>query len=252
MSIISKRTNAIGVVLPVHNEELRIASALSAIRVAFHHPSVIDYDRYLVIVLDSCDDGTAQIVKRWKRRHFADRCSVIESGSANVGVARQMGCASVLSEWESLDRDRIWIATTDADSEVPPDWLAVQLARHDAGYDLWAGRVTVRDWSPRSARTASEWSLRYADEVAPIHGANLGFNAGAYLEAGGFQPLPTGEDRALHGAIATRSHYVCHDRLAPVVTSARRHGRAPRGFAYRLDSIEVTGSIEGMLARSTG
>jgi hypothetical protein len=234
----TKRTAVIGIVLPVHNEELRISAALTALGSATEHPDALNRECRIAIVLDSCDDKTAQAVRLWRSPRFAEISDVIECRSANVGTARQMGCTALLSYWADLDPKSIWIATTDADSEVPVDWLAVQLSRHEAGYDLWAGRVAVRDWSPRNAATARQWSLRYADEVDPIHGANLGFNAGAYLDAGGFLPLRTGEDRALHLAVARQGASIYHDHLAPVVTSARRNGRAPMGFAHKLNSIE--------------
>jgi len=239
--MVGNRTDAIGIVLPVHNEEQHIGAALSALGVAMSHPGVATHHCRLVIVLDSCNDSTAQVVRRWSRTHSRNSCTVIECRSANVGTARQLGCMALLTDWDGLDPERIWIATTDADSEVPSDWLSVQSARHDAGYDFWAGRVAIRDWSSRSVEAARAWTTRYVGERAPIHGANLGFNAGAYLEAGGFQPLPTGEDRALHAAIRNRSRAVYHDHRALVVTSARRDARAPKGFADRLDSIEISG-----------
>lgn len=246
------RTDAIGVVLPVHNEELQIGDAMRAVRTALLHPDVVSHDCRLAIVLDSCDDGTAKIVDSWRDRRFLKRLSVIECGSGSVGKARQIGCKALLNEWGDLDPTRIWIATTDADSEVPPDWLAVQSIRHDAGYDFWAGRVAVRDWSTRGDKTASEWSLRYSGEVAPVHGASLGFNAAAYLEAGGFEPLMTGEDRALHSMFAARGRAICHDHLAPVMTSARRNGRAPKGFAHRLNLIEAASSVGDLLTAANG
>jgi hypothetical protein len=58
------------------------------------------------------------------------------------------------------------------------------LARHEQGFDFWAGRVSVRDWSERTVDAARAWTLRYTAEPAPIHGASLGVSAGTYLDAG--------------------------------------------------------------------
>jgi glycosyltransferase involved in cell wall biosynthesis len=237
------RIEAVGIIVPVHNEEGRIALALHALESAIRHPALVDLTCRIVVVLDSCRDRTPVIVKRWARglnstdgHHGA---VIIECRTANVGRARQIGCAELLRRWSTLEPRHIWFATTDSDSEVPTDWLAVQLARHGEGFDLWAGRVAVVDWSGRSDGTAHEWNRRYEAETAPIHGANLGVSADIYLDAGGFSPLPTGEDRALHRAIAAIGGAVCYDHLAPVVTSARRHARAPYGFAHRLTTLEA-------------
>jgi glycosyltransferase involved in cell wall biosynthesis len=232
---------ALGVVMPVHNEEENLGVALAALEVALAHPDLEHVECRVAIVLDSCHDGTADIVTRWRSdRHRTRRSStlLVSCRSANVGRARQLGCVALLRSLAPFDPRRVWLATTDADSQVPPDWLAVQLARHEEGFDFWAGRVEVRDWSPRRSGTAREWRGRYDAEVAPIHGANLGVTARAYLEAGGFGPLRTGEDLALHRAVIAAGGVPCYDHLATVLTSARRRARAPLGFAHALGSFE--------------
>jgi glycosyltransferase involved in cell wall biosynthesis len=238
------RLEAVGVVIPVHNEEKNLAVALEALESALSHPALDQVACRVAIVLDACRDGTAGIVTRWRRdrRRTGPLGTpvLVTCRSANVGRARQLGCDALLRTWAGFDPRRIWLATTDADSHVPPDWLAVQLARHEEGFDFWAGRVAVRDWSRRRAGTAREWGWRYDAEVAPIHGANLGVSAQAYLEAGGFPPLRTGEDLALHRAVVAAGGVACYDHLATVFTSARRRARAPLGFAHALSALEPT------------
>jgi hypothetical protein len=65
----------------------------------------------------------------------------------------------------------------------------------------------------------------------------MGFNAAVYLSEGGFEPLETGEDRALHNALITHGACTYFDSVLPVVTSARRRARVPLGFAHALDVI---------------
>jgi hypothetical protein len=218
---------------------------LAALASAMAHPALGSVPCLLAIVLDSCTDGTADVVRDWMRQQEGQPPLMVTTQSASVGAARRIGCSVLLGEWVRLDRRGLWLATTDADSEVPSDWLAVQTSRHDAGYDLWAGRVAVVDWSSRTVRTAQEWHLRYEAETAPIHGANLGCNAAVYLEAGGFPAVRTGEDHALHRAVTAGGGAVCYDHLAPVTTSARRRARAPLGFSHHLSSLE---SKEGISA----
>ncbi|WP_239072180.1 hypothetical protein [Streptomyces bauhiniae] len=70
-----------------------------------------------------------------------------------------------------------------------------------------------------------------------VHGANLGFAADAYLDAGGFPPLTTGEDRALVHALERRGHRVLRTAACPVLTSPRLRPRAHGGFGHFLSAI---------------
>jgi hypothetical protein len=241
-SVGQRRIKAVGIVVPVHNEERHIGAALTALETAVAHPDLADVICRIAVVLDSCSDDSAVIVDRWRRhlRSTADRdlSILVRCRSANVGKARQRGCRALLRRWGAIDPRHIWLATTDADSEVPSDWLVVQRARHAEGFDFWAGRVAVADWSPRPQQIAGEWRRLYDAETTPIHGANMGVSAHAYLGAGGFRALRTGEDRALHRAIALTGGSVCYDRQGAVVTSARRLARAPQGFAHTLTALE--------------
>jgi len=235
------RTLALGVVMPVHNEEELLGDALISLDEAFVEIRELGLDIKAAVVLDDCQDASADVVAQWERRHCNQRhlvTTVVRQCSANsVGVARGLGCATLLDEWSQMDPSRIWLATTDADSRVPRDWISAQLERHESGIDLWSGRVCVEDWSLHPSDTASTWQSEYEAEPNPIHGANLGFNAGAYVATGGFLPTRTGEDRALHQAIAAMGAVSHSDSTIRVVTSARRIARAPFGFSHALTII---------------
>lgn len=238
------RTLAVGVVVPVHNEHELLGSALAALTNAFDHLSPWDLSLRVAVVLDLCSDASEEIACQWQRtiaqRVGSPEVAVLTCSWKNVGRARALGCAALLAQWSRVDPTRIWIATTDADSQVSKDWLVAQVVQHEADVDHWAGRVSVADWSGRRGETMSRWQYEYAREIQPIHGANLGFNAAAYLAAGGFAPLATGEDRALHRALIARGTVTYFDSAARVVTSARRRARAPLGFAHALDVISST------------
>jgi GT2 family glycosyltransferase len=126
------------------------------------------------------------------------------------------------------------MATTDADSRVPTDWLSVQLEAYGSGSDLWAGRVGVSEESAVVRR----WKDNYAAETQPIHGASMGFSALLSERIGGFRPLCSGEDRDFHRRAVAAGFRVTYDLRAAVTTSARRQGRAPRGFAGVLVGLE--------------
>jgi hypothetical protein len=72
-----------------------------------------------------------------------------------------------------------------------------------------------------------------------VHGANLGFSAAAYLRAGGFPDVPTGEDHALVAALEAVGCRVLRTRALTVVTSARREARAPDGFSDYLAELDA-------------
>jgi glycosyltransferase involved in cell wall biosynthesis len=237
-----ERTGAIGVVLPVHNEEGLVGSALEALSDSLHEIREFTIACDVVVVLDACSDRSALVVDDWQRRH-AHRSSVhvskVTCDVRNVGVARALGCAIALEYLRDVEPARVWLATTDADSRVPRRWLRSQIVRHEEGRDVWAGRVHVADWSSRRLVLQTMWQDDYESEHQPIHGANLGFNADTYLAAGGFSPLRTGEDRALVRAMMSRGADCWFDDSLRVVTSARRTARAPHGFAHALSLIEA-------------
>lgn len=237
------RTRYVGIVVPVHDEEELLGGALVALEAAVDQVAENTLC-HTVLVYDECRDRSRQIASIWsrhlRRRGVDQLTSEIEIEAGSVGSARRAGCTLVLTAAveANLMPESIWLATTDADSRVPKDWLAAQIASHEAGADVWAGTVTVRDWTHRTDGTAAEWLRRYETEVDPVHGASLAINGQAYLDAGQFEQLTSGEDRALltaAGAVGARCHY---DRSVPVVTSARRHARAPHGFASALQRVE--------------
>jgi len=238
-----ERTLALGVVVPVHDEQDLLSAALEAISDSLHEMRDLEVNCEVVIVLDACVDRSASLVAEWQRRHAQRNnmsVSCVTCDVRNVGIARRLGCAVVLEKLHGIDPARVWIATTDADSRVPRRWLRAQLTEHEAGSDVWAGRVRVTDWSLHRRVLQTRWQREYESEHQPIHGANLGFNAGLYLAAGGFPPLRTGEDRALVRAMGACGAHCCFDDSLPVVTSARRVARAPHGFSHALNLIEAT------------
>ena len=221
---------AAGVVIPAHNEQDLLPACLAAVRRAARQVSV---PVHLVVVADACTDKTADLAS-------ALGATVIESGAHNVGAARRAGVSHVLRSARHLDPAEVWVATTDADSLVPGHWLTCQLRYAHRGWKGVVGTVTVVDWSghPRHVqrryiRGYRAWRGRHPH----VHGANLGFAADAYLAAGGFRPLPTAEDHALVDDFRAARIPLLRTVRLPVVTSARRRARAPRGFAWLLGTL---------------
>jgi glycosyltransferase involved in cell wall biosynthesis len=231
----ARRTKSVGVVLPVHNEAELLPVALTSLSNALARlPTHLE--RLTVIVLDNCHDASESIARDWAS---TDRCQVLRRHHNNVGSARRDGCEAVMSGLSPDAIDALWLSTTDADSRVPADWLTTQLTAHEAGIELWTGRVDVNDWSSHHGKTARRWRKSYEAEPNPVHGANLGINARAYRDLGGFCDLASGEDRDLYCRAAKAGLTIAHDRSAKVSTSSRREARAPLGFAHALMALEV-------------
>ena len=237
------RTVAVGVVIPVHNEQALLPGALHSLERAWLMLETVEVNAAVCLVLDSCTDQSERIVRRWRRHCVNDGDSfevhVRTLQQRNVGMARATGCTALLELWPHLDPARTWLATTDADSSVPSDWLTSQVMAHEQGVDLWSGRVTIAASSERDV-TVAKWRRDYETEVHPVHGTNLGCNAASYLAAGGFAPLTTGEDLALRQSLVELGARVRYDSSVRVLTSARRNARSPLGFAHALDVIEAS------------
>lgn len=206
---------AIGVVVPVHDEAELLPACLRALSVAIAR---LELRCECAIVLDACSDGSVEVARGW---------NIVETSVRNVGQARALGAANLLARFADLRSDEIWLATTDADSEVPANWLVDQLALAAGGADAFAGTIELAVVDAAFSRFYE--SLGEGDEHGHVHGANLGVRGDAYLAAGGFAPLMTGEDHALWNALAPRRRV--KTRRLPVRTSARLDGRAPDGFS---------------------
>jgi len=194
-------------------------------------PTVADVDVQVVVVLDRCTDGSAASVAAAAAEHPWLRGVPVDAG--NVGLARSVGCTAVMRAAAPTRLDRLWLASTDADSRVPADWLTTQLAFAAGGAEVVLGTVDVDDWAEHPAHVERRWRSVYAaaDGHLHVHGANVGCLADAYLTAGGFLSLSSDEDVALVTALHAARRRTVRTAAIPVLTSARRVVRAHGGFA---------------------
>jgi glycosyltransferase involved in cell wall biosynthesis len=224
---------AIGVVVPARNEAERIGACLRSVLASAKHCSRVSIC-YTVVVADTCDDGTAGIA----RDVLSHRGGVIECRAGSVGRSRALGTQAVLQYLSERPASKIWLANTDADTEVPVDWLDRQLAFAEGGYHGVAGIVTV-DTICHDGRDVAE-SLMADYQVLPdgththVHGANMGVRADAYLEAGGWSNSPLAEDHCLWRRLRQHGSRLAATASLQVKTSGRLEGRAAGGFAATL------------------
>jgi glycosyltransferase involved in cell wall biosynthesis len=214
----------IGVVVPANDEEALIGRCLDALRVAAAHPALDGEEVRIVVVLDACRDGTQRIVEA-----RGETSIVIDA--RNVGIARATGASALIA------RGARWLAFTDADSAVAPDWLARQL---DAAADAVCGVVCIDDWGDYSPEARASYEAAYVDAEhhRHVHGASLGVSSAAYIRVGGFSPLRCSEDVELVHRLDHHGATIRWTNAVRVNTSARRLARAPGGFAAHLQSVE--------------
>ncbi|MGW4477478.1 glycosyltransferase [Rhodococcus triatomae] len=224
--------DAIVTVVPVHNERELLPRCLDSItRAAELAPVPVT----TIVVLDSCTDGSEEVV--------GDGARLVRVDHRNVGAARAAGFAASGLD----DIGNVWFATTDADTTVPRTWFTDQLA-YWADHDAVVGTVRVA-WSAHSARTRRRHDAAYARRRGTthghVHGANLGLRADVYREVGGFRPLALAEDVDLVDRLRAAGARIAWDEENAVTTSDRRTPRARGGFGDHLAAIERAAGRDG-------
>lgn len=233
----------IGVAIPAHNEEACLGACLQAVLHAATHVQLAGEPVLVCVVLDACDDGTAAVVRGWQAAFTLAGCRLdaLEISARQVGSARAAGALHLIAA------EARWLAFTDADTRVSPQWLAVQVA---LGADVVCGSVAVDDWSPHADKAQllrEHFARTYHDreDHRHIHGANLGVCALAYQAAGGFAAVACHEDVLLVRALELSGARFAWSALPRVFTSARLDARARGGFGDTL--LAVTCEMETAL-----
>jgi glycosyltransferase involved in cell wall biosynthesis len=220
------------VLIPARNEEALLPRCLKSVDAACAAlPSSVSTD--VVVAVDSSSDRTRDIAEEM----LAGRGTAIVTTAAMVGRTRSLAAETALRRYRGPLR-RCWLANTDADCFVPKSWLIDQLTIASKDVDAIAGTVDVdsfRDHGVGTDKQFRETYLIHPDGSHPhVHGANLGVRADAYLRAGGWGNLETAEDHDLWNRllkIGSSRRSIGH---MTVLTSGRRVGRAPHGFAGAL------------------
>lgn len=217
------------VVVPAHDEAENLPRCLRALITA---AVCVPVPVSVVVVLDSCADGSHGLAGRYGSDvHF------VEVDATNVGAARAAGFRFGQTLYAGTDPARVWLATTDADSTVPADWL-LKMTRSAA--DMVVGEVRIAEWLHFSPEVADLHDREYAAKGKQrnhVHGANMGFRADLYWALGGFRALETGEDVELAKRFDKAGLQVAPDPTLSVATSDRLDSRAPAGFAADLGAL---------------
>jgi glycosyltransferase involved in cell wall biosynthesis len=222
----------IAAIVPAHNEEEHLAACLESLTRAAESPALRGEPVVIVVVLDACTDASEAVARR--------------CGAVTIALqARNVGAARAVGAQHAIELGARWLAFTDADTVVGPDWFAAQLALRS---DAVCGTVAVRDWGAYGERMRRHYEATYtdADGHRHVHGANLGVSTEAYVAAGGFPRLESSEDVALVDVLKSQGASIAWSALPRVVTSARWLFRAPLGFGASLLRVELEGLHQGV------
>jgi glycosyltransferase involved in cell wall biosynthesis len=239
------------VVVPARNEEQRISACMQALAGQRYLP-MSEFE--VIVVLDGCRDRTIDRVREVAANHPGFAVHTIECAEpVGVGSARRIGMDCAHQRLMSLGRPAGLIASTDADSVVAGDWLAVQLELVHRGARAIGGEIRL-DSSEAGAlpaavlaersRRARERMLAVTETGALVgpaladhhhfSGASLALTAQTYAECGGLPARASLEDEALERELNQLRIPIQRSSAVRVSTSARTHGRAQRGLARDL------------------
>lgn len=242
----ASQPSRVAVAIPVRNEAERIGRCLRALASQRGAPP---FD--VVLMLNGCDDGTPELVTALAptlpvRLHAIERR--LPPGQVGAGHARRLALESAAR----LAPGGV-LMTTDADGQVPPDWVARNLSAIAAGAEAVFGRAVIDPVEalriPARLHEADALEGAYAavlDEIAavadpdpadpwPRHdehsGASIAVTAAAFHAAGGMPAIAPGEDRAFFRSLRRIDARIRHDRAIRVTVSGRVEGRASGGMA---------------------
>lgn len=235
----------VSVVIPARDEGALIARCIASV---LESARGLAHEIDVTVVADRCHDDTAAAAAA--ALDGAGRVLELDVGS--VGTGRRLGVARSLAALgdRGIEPERTWLLATDADSTVPPTWVATHLGHAAGGVHGVAGIVVVDSFQEHRSLVEPAFRARYeihlSGEHPHVHGTNLGVRADAYAAAGGWLDLATGEDHDLWTRLKRAGATLVSTTESPVSTSGRAVGRAPDGFAALLRSLDVSEGRDGI------
>jgi hypothetical protein len=248
------------VAIPVKDEEERLPACLRALAHQLDRsgqpipPTLVR----VVLFANNCTDQSASLGRSLGELWSLD-IRVVEAalppGAAHAGAARR-AAMDLAETWldEGGEKDGV-ILTTDADSQVAPNWIAENLAAFAAGAEAVLGRIDLDGEGkllPESLHRRGALEDRYERLLtelfwlldplehnpwphhATISGASLGVSRTAYCRVGRLPRVALGEDKALVALLSRQDARIRYSPTIRVITSGRTNGRAPGGVADTL------------------
>jgi glucosyl-3-phosphoglycerate synthase len=237
------------VVVPARDEAPHIAACLEGLSVQL---DMVAGSYEVILILDGCRDDTLQVIQQTTRLHRYPAFHIVSlPRPQGVGRVRRLGMDIACRRLMQLGREDGLIASTDADTVVASNWLSAQLTLARAGAEAIGGLIELdplecqtldpqalaireQSVSRRLAGALEQTAGKATIEHAHFSGASLALTAAAYRRCGGLPVRAALEDEALAQALTRQGIAIHRSLCVRVRTSARSHGRAPRGLAQDL------------------
>jgi hypothetical protein len=250
------------VIVPCKDEARDLEATLTALANQTElNGAPLSRDRWeVVLLINNSKDESLAIAKRFRLEHPELALHVAEcdfpAGRANVGHARRLLMDTACKRLSLNPKPVSVIASTDADTEVAPDWLAQNFAEFERGVGAVGGRISLH---ARDVRQLDEkirrihflddrynvllsWLEHSMDpqphDSWPRHhqhfGASLAVTPETYRRVCGLPSKEALEDIAFYNALLRQDVPFRHSPDACVHTSARLRGKTPAGLAHQL------------------
>jgi cellulose synthase/poly-beta-1,6-N-acetylglucosamine synthase-like glycosyltransferase len=228
------------VAIPVRDEEERLPACLRALaqqRDQRGQPIPPTLVR-IVVFANNCTDQSASLARRLGEYLSLD-VRVVEASfppaAAHAGNARRASMDIAEAWLEEGGESGGVIMTTDADSQVSPNWIAENLVAFEAGAEAVLGRIDLDGegkFLPEALHRRGELEDTYEGLLtelswlldplehnpwphhATISGASLGISRMAYCRVGRLPRVPLGEDKALIALLSRRMREFAIVRLS--------------------------------------
>lgn len=230
--------DVIGVAIPARDEGGSIVTCLTSIAAA---GALVAVPVTVVLAADTCLDDTVAWARATAVASDLDLV-VVPCHVGSAGLARQVAARRLLERLDAtgVRAARTWIATTDADTHVPVDWFARQLAWEATGLDGVAGLVDIGPDAPAEMRVSFEMATAHEGRGPGhrhVHGANLAVRGSSLRRVGGFPAVALGEDHELWRRLAATRARLLGVADMTVVTSRRLTSHTVGGFASYLAGL---------------
>ncbi|RNL55754.1 glycosyltransferase [Pedobacter jejuensis] len=247
----------LSVIVPAKDESDFIVKTLDALRMQLNDLGIaINSGLYEVLVLaNNCNDDTYEICRKYQQRyktfHLHVECIQFEKKHAHIGTARRLLMDAAHDRLMSVTGLKGIIVSTDADSEVAPDWIYHILKEIATGADVVGGRILprdtpevsrkhhLRDVTYRFLKSRLESSIDPCDSNPwPRHfqcyGPSLAVTCEMYERAGRLPVIPFLEDEEFRKALNRVDAKIRHSPNVRIYTSGRLDGRVKFGFSVQL------------------
>ncbi len=249
-------------IVPCKNEADRLSAALTALAGQVDQrgrPLPKDGWEVLLLVNNSTDDSFA-LANRFRQAHPQLALQVAEysfpAEQANIGHVRKLLMDTAYERLSLKPKPFSLIVSTDADTEVAPDWLAQNLAETRRGAEAIGGRISLHpsDLHKLDGQTKhlqlcddrynllvsrlEDFCDPQAHDPWPRHhqhfAASLAVRPEVYKQVGGLPPKESLEDIAFYEALVRHDVQFRHSPDVCLHTSARLKGRTAVGLAEQL------------------